>query len=346
MRRDLPAQGPVIASAASLLRSSLVRVRAPGRLHLGFLDPAATLGRRFGSLGLVVDGFETVVEMRCAATERFSAADAAGETELPRARAHVRALKGASDITQPLHLHIRRALPSHAGFGSGTQLGLAIGRGFASLFERPLETAEIARITGRGLRSGVGVAGFDRGGLLLDGGPGTDAAPAPLLARLDLPGAWRVVVVLDPGATGLHGDAEREALATLAPLPREIAAELCHEVLMRVLAGAATADFELFARGLSRMQQRLGEHFAPAQRGSAFASPAVGRLVAWLGAHTLCGTGQSSWGPTGFAVFADEAGAQAAVAAARAAGAIDARLGVQIVASRSHGATVDIDPAA
>lgn len=341
MRRDLPAQGPAIASAASL-----VRVSAPGRLHLGFLDPAATLGRRFGSLGLVVDGFETVIEMRRAATERFSAADAAGETELPRARAHVRALKSATGIAQPLHLHIRRALPAHAGFGSGTQLGLAVGRAFASLFERPLETAAIARFTGRGLRSGVGVAGFDRGGLLLDGGPGADGAPAPLLARLELPAAWRVVIVLDPGASGLHGDAEREALATLAPLSRETAAELCHEVLMRVLAGAAAADFELFARGLSRMQQRLGEHFAPAQRGSAFASPAVGRLVAWLGSHTLCGAGQSSWGPTGFAVLADEASAQAAVAAARAAGAIDERLSVQIVAARSHGATVDIDPAA
>lgn len=34
-------------------------VRAPGRLHLGFLDPSATLGRAFGNLGLVIDGFET-----------------------------------------------------------------------------------------------------------------------------------------------------------------------------------------------------------------------------------------------------------------------------------------------
>ena len=32
-----------------------LRVQAPGRLHLGFLDPAGTLGRRFGSLGLVID---------------------------------------------------------------------------------------------------------------------------------------------------------------------------------------------------------------------------------------------------------------------------------------------------
>jgi beta-ribofuranosylaminobenzene 5'-phosphate synthase len=54
-----------------------VRVSAPGRLHLGFLDPAGTLGRRFGSLGLVIDGFETVVEIGPADSDTYTAAGAA-----------------------------------------------------------------------------------------------------------------------------------------------------------------------------------------------------------------------------------------------------------------------------
>ncbi len=41
-----------------------VSVNAPGRLHLGFLDPSGTLGRRFGSLGLMIEGFETDVGHR------------------------------------------------------------------------------------------------------------------------------------------------------------------------------------------------------------------------------------------------------------------------------------------
>jgi len=32
-----------------------VTVAAPGRLHLGFLDPDGSLGRSFGSLGLTID---------------------------------------------------------------------------------------------------------------------------------------------------------------------------------------------------------------------------------------------------------------------------------------------------
>jgi len=343
MHRDLPLTAP---APAGLSAPEAVRVQAPGRLHLGFLDPAGSLGRRFGSLGLVIDGFSTTLTLRRAPADRSSAADPAGEAELPRARRHLEALRAATGRTDPLHLHIARALPAHAGFGSGTQLGLAVGRAFAALHDLPLATAEIARLTGRGLRSGVGIAGFDQGGLLLDGGPGADGAPAPVLARLVLPEAWRVLVVLDRRADGLHGDAERAALARLAPLPRASAAEICHEVLMRVLAGAASAEFEPFARGLSRVQEVLGGHFAPVQRAGAFASPAVGRLIGWIGRHTLAGTGQSSWGPTGFAVLPSEAVASEVVEAARRAGQLDADLALRVVTARAQGATLTFDPAA
>ena len=343
MHRDLPLTAP---APAGLSAPEAVRVQAPGRLHLGFLDPAGSLGRRFGSLGLVIDGFSTTLTLRRAPADRSSAADPAGEAELPRARRHLEALRAATGQTDPLHLHIARALPAHAGFGSGTQLGLAVGRAFAALHDLPLPTAEIARLTGRGLRSGVGIAGFDQGGLLLDGGPGADGAPAPVLARLVLPEAWRVLVVLDRRADGLHGDAERAALARLAPLPRASAAEICHEVLMRVLAGAASAEFEPFARGLSRVQEVLGGHFAPVQRAGAFASPAVGRLIGWIGRHTLAGTGQSSWGPTGFAVLPSEAVASEVVEAARRAGQLDADLALRVVTARAQGATLTFDPAA
>ena len=50
---------------------------APGRLHLGFLDPAGTLGRPFGSLGLVIDGFETVLELAVTAATHAENREAA-----------------------------------------------------------------------------------------------------------------------------------------------------------------------------------------------------------------------------------------------------------------------------
>jgi beta-ribofuranosylaminobenzene 5'-phosphate synthase len=326
-------------AAARTWPEGRVRVQAPARLHLGFLDPAGTLGRRFGSLGLVIDGPQAVVDVGRGPVDSFDGF-AGGGAALERAREHVETLRRATGCRAPVTLRLRSALPAHAGLGSGTQLALAVGRAFCGAFELNLESAQLAALLGRGARSGIGVAGFDQGGLLLDGGPRADGTPAALLARVALPASWRVLLVLDPRAHGLSGAAERAALARLAPLPRAAAAEICHEVLMRVLPGAAGAEFAPFAAGISRMQQVLGEHFAPAQDGRAFTSAAVGRLLHWVAGQAEAGIGQSSWGPAGFAFLPSQAQAQSVLAAARAAGVVDPALEVLVVRARNHGAVV------
>ena len=324
-----------------------VTLRAPGRLHLGFLDPAASLGRRFGSLGLVIEGFETEVALSAASTNQVTATGAAERAEIDRARAHLQRLQQHSGRHAPLHLRLLRVLPAHAGFGSGTQLALAIGRAFAQWHGLNITTPALAQWLGRGARSGIGIAGFDHGGLLVDGGPGgpggegTQATPAPLLARQPLPEAWRILVVQDNAQRGLSGADERDAIATLAPLPQALAADICHQVLMRVLPGAAGAEFAPFAAGISHIQQLLGAHFAPAQGGSAYTSAAVGRLLDWIGsADQGAAVGQSSWGPTGFAILPSQAHAEAVVEGARTANVVAAGLTLNIVAGRNSGATL------
>ncbi len=319
----------------------VVTVHAPGRLHLGFLDPAGTLGRRFGSVGLVIDGFATQVDLAPARQDAVLPATPAASEEVERASSYLHALRQHSGRHEPLQLRLLQVLPTHAGFGSGTQLALAVGRAFALWHGLDVSTATLARWLGRGLRSGIGIAGFDQGGLLVDGGPSADGGAAPLLARMDMPESWRIVVVQDRTLRGLSGSDERKALATLTPLPQAAAADVCHQVLMRVLPGAAAADFGLFAAGITRMQQVLGEHFAPAQGGSAYASAAVERLVRWLGQEQgSAGIGQSSWGPTGFAVLPSQAQAEARLAAAEQAGVVDPALTVRIVSARNRGAMV------
>lgn len=343
-------------------REASVMVRAPGRLHLGFLDPSGSLGRRFGSLGLVVDGYETQVELGASSVEQVAASGRAEGAEVGRAAAYLRLLQGHTGRREPLQLKLRRVLPAHAGFGSGTQLALAIARAFAQWHRLELDTPTLAGWLGRGLRSGIGVAGFDQGGLLVDGGPRADGGPATVLSRIPLPAAWRVLVVQDNAHQGLSGADERQAIASLSPLPRALAADICHQVLMRVLPGAAGAEFAPFAAGITRIQQMLGEHFAAAQGGAAFTSPAVGRLVEWIGEASRCADaefrepvaerggvqatepgaaiGQSSWGPTGFVILPSQARAEAMIDAARAAKVVAASLTLRIVAGRNIGASV------
>ena len=319
-----------------------VSVRAPGRLHLGFIDPSGSLGRRFGSVGLVIAGFETELELAHAEHDALSADTGAAEAELERAAQHLRLLRERSGLHEPLALRLRRVLPPHAGFGSGTQLALAVGCAFARCHGLALDTPTIAQWLGRGQRSGIGIAGFDAGGLLLDGGPGREGQPAKVLSRIELPSAWRVIVVLDARARGLSGEQERSAIAQLPPLPQGAAADISHQLLMRVLPGAAGDEFEAFAAGLNRVQQLIGEHFAPAQGGSAWTSAAVGRLMSFWGDHASASAalGQSSWGPTGFAIVPSAAAAEGLIEAARAAGAVDAALELRVVSARNRGAQV------
>ncbi|MBQ1762844.1 MAG: beta-ribofuranosylaminobenzene 5'-phosphate synthase, partial [Aquincola sp.] len=149
-------------TGVSPLRSGTVTLRAPGRLHLGFLDPAATLGRAFGSIGLVIDGFETAVAVSAlpgGRTDELLAATPAAEAELERAARHLAALRRHSGRHEPLRLQLLDVLPAHAGFGSGTQLALAVGRAFAHWHGLAVDTPTLAHWLGRGLRSGVGIAG-------------------------------------------------------------------------------------------------------------------------------------------------------------------------------------------
>lgn len=319
-----------------------VQVRAFGRLHLGFFDPSGTLGRRFGSLGLLIDGFHTALEIACASQDAHQADTPEAHAELERAAAFVERLREHTGRREALALRLHEVLPAHSGFGSGTQLALAVGRAFARWQALDLSTATLAQWLGRGARSGIGIAGFDSGGLIADGGPGAQGEPARPIARLDLPPSWRVIVVEDAARQGLSGTAERDAIAHLAPLSRAQAAEICHEVLMRVLPGAASADFASFAAGLGHMQAVLGDHFAPAQAGSAWSSPDVAALMQWWrkAAGELIAVGQSSWGPTGFAFAPSAATAAALIERARAARAVAPGLRVTCVAARNQGAAI------
>lgn len=348
----MPTMAPPTTPAERTSARAGVGVRAPGRLHLGFLDPSGTLGRRFGSIGLVIDGFETEIELTASPRDQLHADTPAARAELDRAAEHIARLRERTGRREPLSLRLGRVLPAHAGFGSGTQLALAVGRAFVRWHGLEVDTPTLAQWLGRGLRSGIGIAGFDAGGLLLDGGPGRDGRPAALLSRVELPEAWRVIVVLDPRSRGLSGAQEREAIATLPPLPQAAAADICHQLLMRVLPGAALDDFAAFAPGLNRVQQLLGDHFAPAQAGSAWTSAAVGRLMQWWGETAGdaggegAAIGQSSWGPTGFAVVPSAAAAQRLIDAARATGVIDPALELHVVSARRRGAQVTDLPAA
>ncbi|RKT21817.1 beta-RFAP synthase [Paraburkholderia sp. RAU2J] len=315
-----------------------ITIDAPARLHLGFLDPNASLGRAFGSLGLMIDARGTRLEARLAEREQIDGAVTEADRErIALCLARLQAAYGPATVA----IDVTHAPRAHTGLGSGTQLALAVGTAFVRLLGHPASTAEIAALLGRGARSGIGILGFDAGGLLLDGGPPGDLHQGvpPLLARQPFPHEWRVLLVSDHARQGLHGTEERRALAALAPFPQALAAHLCHLVLMRILPGAAEHDFVPFAEGLTDMQQTIGEYFASAQ-GGVFASPDVERVLRAVAAERTAGIGQTSWGPTGFAILPGALDADSALATARQAARAMPHIECMVVAGRDSGAAI------
>jgi beta-RFAP synthase len=148
---------------------------------------------------------------------------------------------------------------------------------------------------------------FEGGGFIIDGGRKANDRAPPVLVHSKFPEAWRALLILDPAAQGVHGDRELQAFAALPSFPAATAAHICHLVLMRLLPALGEADIDAFGSGLAEIQEIVGGHFASAQGGSPWSSPAVGRMARRLAAVGAVGIGQSSWGPTGFAFVSSEA---------------------------------------
>ncbi|HET9018418.1 MAG TPA: beta-ribofuranosylaminobenzene 5'-phosphate synthase family protein [Acetobacteraceae bacterium] len=275
-----------------------VTVSSGARLHLGFLDLNFGLGRRFGSLGLALDAPVTRVALKRAARTQVAGPEAA------RAGRYLDLVMAACGLRDAHALTIEAAMPAHAGLGSGTQLALAVATAVRRLHGLPPDLRADAARLGRGARSGIGVGLFAAGGLVLDGGRGARDAPPPLLARLDVPEDWRVLLLLDPARDGLSGEAERDAFAALPPMAEATVATSCRLVLMQALPAVAEADLPAFGDAITRLQRAVGDHFAPAQ-GGRITSPRVAAALDRLGGWGAVGLGQSSWGPTGFAFAPD-----------------------------------------
>ena len=273
-------------------------LRTPGRLHFGLLARGPKAPRQFGGLGLMVR--EPCLEIEATESAAWTFAGPMAE----RARAVVDRLAETGLVDRPLSVRILQAPAEHAGLGTGTQLSLAMAKIVAHRAGRDCSTVELAVMTGRGARSGVGLHGFDHGGLIVEGGRGALGAIAPLLVRAEFPDEWSVLVVAPSQKPGSPRREEVHAFAGLPPIPEAETDRLCRLVLLGILPAVAERDLITFGQALSEIQQRVGTWFAPAQ-GGVFASPRVAEMVQWLRDQGLHGVGQSSWGPTVYAFSND-----------------------------------------
>ncbi len=297
----------------------MATVETAARLHFGFQNLSLAHERLYGSLGVSLAAPRLQVEADPAETV---AADHEAAREYARRATDVLDVPGAT-------VSVTEALPRHVGLGSGTQLALAVYAAVARAYGTDPDVRTAAPALGRGGRSGVGIAGFERGGFLVDAGHPTGRfttdrpadgewqVPA-VVARHELPDDWRFVVAVPDADPGRSGDEEEASMrSVIERADPAIADRISGVVSRRLLPAAAGGRRSAFGDAVAEIGRLNGAWYADAQ-GGVFRPP-VGTIVDELSdCPAVTGAGQSSWGPTVYGLT-DVDGADMATEAAREA---------------------------
>ncbi|MFC4034785.1 beta-ribofuranosylaminobenzene 5'-phosphate synthase family protein [Streptomyces polygonati] len=243
-----------------------VRVRTGCRVSFTLIDLNGESGRRNGmaSMALRSPGLEAVVLPSDVSTVE---ADENGSAHLEAVSALLERLREEWQ-GPPARVVIRKGLPPHTGFGSGTTTAVAVGRAYAQFAGQSVAVADIARAAGRAGTSGASPNLIERGGFLVDGGhlnpedfaedPKRYLVPTryagggrrpPVLISSPFP-QWPILVII-PNGNQMHGEVEREFFARTLPIPAQEARRTAHAVLMNLATSVLEADYPSFCRAVN-----------------------------------------------------------------------------------------------
>jgi beta-ribofuranosylaminobenzene 5'-phosphate synthase len=146
-------------------------------------------------------------------------------------------------------------------------------------------------------------------------------------------------LITPPDEKGLYGDREHQAFNESPSMTPAVLNELCLLICTSLLPAVEGENFNGFSAALYTFGRRVGEYFAPHQ-GGAVANPRMAALAEQLRTNGIEGVGQTSWGPTLFAVCPTEAVA-ASVAAEICRSANWSDCAVRVVQGKNDGAQVE-----
>ncbi len=275
-----------------------VKIKTPSRLHFSLLDLNGALGRIDGGFGLTIadPNFQIIAER---------STDIDVSTSVYRERAITILQRFQQTYRFPgIKLTFESEIPTHSGFGSGTQLALGIAQAINLLYEFGLNVQQLAQAVGRGGTSGIGVAAFDTGGFIVDGGhrfpeekasflPSSavgDILPPPILFRYPFPELPLLIVM--PNCSRIYGDKEIELFRTLCPQPEWVAQKLSHILLLQILPALVEGDIHNFGKALNNIQAFGWKRVEIDAQGSELQS-----TLDFLQDSRAFGAGVSSWGP-------------------------------------------------
>jgi len=272
-----------------------MRVKTGARIHVTLIDLNGTIGRVDGGVGFAID--EPSVEITAKESDEIKIVGKAKNFE----RFEKVSKKLKDSFGRGIEIEVLSDYRAHVGLGSGTQISLAVGKAYSEIYDLELSIREIATIVERGGTSGIGVAVFEHGGFIVDGGHRWEekkgflpssvskAKPAPIISHLEFPD-WKVIVAI-PELSGAYGKGEVDLFKSSCPIPLNEVRELCHLILMKLLPAVVEKDLDSFNEVIGRIQE-IGFKKAEVER--------YGTLIRDL--LEALPVGMSSTGPSVYAV--------------------------------------------
>ncbi len=268
-------------------------ISSPARLHLGFINLNFNKNRDFGSLGLTIDGFNTIIEL-----EESKKFEIIGKN-VSRASRILELFTKICDL-RPAKLNIKNCIPEHVGLGSGTQLALSIATILFHFSNKEPDIEYFAKLSNRGQRSSIGINCFKSGGFLVDAGRRRHSDMlSPIIFHETWPKSWLIILITEPAKQGLFGQKEIQEFQKMGNNKKLTTSENCEALVTNIIPSIIEQDFEMFCHGIQIIQNNTALKFSRAQ-GGMFTSDKISKIFNMLEKNGIKGYGQSSWGPSSF----------------------------------------------
>lgn len=289
-----------------------LKITTPSRIHFTLIDLNAELGRVDGGIGVALTkpGWDISMEIT---SERPDYTERIAEI--------FNQLSRHFQMSNNYELVINSNIPRHVGLGSQTQLSLALAKALSVFEERDEPVPELAKFVGRGGTSGIGVAAFEFGGFILDGGHSTktkpeflpshysEAEPAVVLANYTIPEDWYFVVAIPQVEHGAHGTREINIFKQNCPIPAGEVDKLSRVIMVQTLPAILEVDIEVFGKSLTEIQNIGFKRIE-----NELQHEIIKKIQDFYLANGAFGAGLSSFGPATYAVVDGEGAAEKLVA--------------------------------
>jgi len=170
----------------------------------------------------------------------------------------------------PLKIELLGYLLPHIGFGSKTQMSLAIGTAISKLIEIDLDIITLTELLGRGGTSGIGFRAFEYGGFIFDCGhrfginkekntflpsSASKAKPARTILRYDFPEDWDILIIGLNVPAGASNIEEINIFQKYCPISLNEVEKVSHLIITKVLPGIIEKDLDEFGYGINQIQK-------------------------------------------------------------------------------------------